>query len=345
LINCAELSTDESLLIVCESPALGWYDDAVFEAIASAARELGVVPTMFDVGAPENERDPNLITAMDNHDCTIFLARIGDQDRFAAPVPGKKTVMSYARTADELASSYGRGNHRAFVELKLAINNILLNAETIHVTCPLGTSISGSASDSEWESLGEVSVRRFPLGVPLPLAASKMSGTVALARYLTPTGSKTYDPPSVPIDGVVMAEVSQGRIVDFTGAPLAVECVRRHYRMVADKFGIDENIVHSFHAGIHPGSSYTKAAAEDPDRWSNSIFTNPRILHFHTCGDYAPGEICWVLVDHTLSADSVKLWDNGRLCLDAFEKTRYCLEAWPELDAMAASPSQAIGIN
>jgi hypothetical protein len=26
-------------------------------------------------------------------------------------------------------------------------------------------------------------------------------------------------------------------------------------------------------------------------------FANPRYLHFHTCGNYAPGEIAWSLFD------------------------------------------------
>ena len=205
LLNCLELGAGESLVIICEDPSLGWYESRTAQAIADEALALGVRATMLDVGAPENSRDLGVTKVMETHVCTVFMSRIGDQDRFADPVSGKKTVMCYARDTVEMASPYGRSNHRAMLQLKAAINDLLLAAETVRVTCPLGTDISGNVSDTNKETLADVSVRRFPMGVPQPLDASQMSGQVALARFLTPTGSKTYNPPSVPIHETVMA--------------------------------------------------------------------------------------------------------------------------------------------
>jgi hypothetical protein len=142
-----------------------------------------------------------------------------------------------------------------------------------------------------------------------------------------------------------MAEISAGRIVELRGEAAMVARIRHHHEMVANKFNLDGNAVHSFHAGIHPGSCYTKQAADDPDRWSNSVFTNPRVLHFHTCGTQAPGEICWILIDHTLSVDGTDLWKSGRLCAHSFKEIRACLEVWPELAALIAAPSLAIGLD
>ena len=133
-------------------------------------------------------------------------------------------------------------------------------------------------------------------------------------------------------------------INDLKGEQEDVGRIRKHYQMVASLFSLDKDVVHSFHAGIHPGSAYTKSVAEDPDRWSNSAFTNPRVLHFHTCGDYPPGEICWMVIDHTLTIDGKTLWEHGRLCVDAFDETARCLDDWPELRPLFASPSSAIGI-
>lgn len=344
LINCARLKPDETLLIVCEDPDFGWYDRDTSSAIAAEARTLGVSPTLLNVGAPGNDRDMHVTEAIGSHDCTIFMARIGDQDRFADPVPGKRSVMCYARDAQTLASAYGRTDHRAFVDLKNAVDGILRGAGKIHITCPLGTDISGSVSGGDRAAPGDVSVRRFPLGVPQPLSASGLSGRVALARYLTPTGSKVYEPASVAIDSTVFAEVSLGRIIGLTGDEHTVGRIREHHRMVADLFAIDGEIVHSFHAGIHPGCAYTDNHVRDPDHWSNTVFTNPRILHFHTCGDYAPGEICWMVIDHSLSVDGKNLWENGRLRPDAFEETRQCLDNWAELRPLFDSPSQSIGL-
>ena len=35
-------------------------------------------------------------------------------------------------------------------------------------------------------------------------------------------------------------------------------------------------------------------------------------VHFHACGDYAPGEIGWMLRDHSF-LDDIPLWETGRL--------------------------------
>ena len=344
LLNCLELGAGESLVIICEDPGLGWYESRTAQAIADEALALGVRATMLDVGAPENSRNLGVTKAMETHVCTVFMSRIGDQDRFADPVSGKKTVMCYARDTVEMASPYGRINHRAMLQLKAAINDLLLAADTVRVTCPLGTDISGNVSKTKKETLADVSVRRFPMGVPQPLDASQISGQVALARFLTPTGSKTYNPPSVPIHETVMAEVSNGRIAGLKGATEDMERVRRHYEMVAGLFGLDADIVHSFHAGIHPGSTYALEAGTNPDRWANSAFTNPRVLHIHTCGDYPPGEICWMVIDHTLTVDGKALWLDGRLCVESFEQTARCMDDWPELSLIFDSPSRAIGL-
>ena len=344
LVNCLELGAGESLVIICEDPSLGWYESRTAQAIADEALALGVRATMLDVGAPGNSRELGVTKAMETHVCTVFMSRIGDQDRFADPVSGKKTVMCYARDTVELASPYGRINHRAMLQLKAAINDLLLAADTVRVTCPLGTDISGNVSKTKKETLADVSVRRFPMGVPQSLDASQMSGQVALARFLTPTGSKIYNPPSIPIHETVMAEVSNGRIAGLTGETEDTGRVRSHYEMVAGLFGLDADIVHSFHAGIHPGSTYVLGAGTNPDRWANSAFTNPRVLHFHTCGDYPPGEICWMVIDHTLTVDGKALWLEGRLCVESFEQTVRCMDDWPELSLIFDSPSRAIGL-
>lgn len=344
LINCANLEPGETLLMVSEDPDLGWYSAEVGQILAAEAGNMGFTPTLIEVGAPGNDKDSDIVAAVDAHDCTIFLARAGDQDRFALPVPGKKTIMCYARDEAMLASDYGRCNHNALLQMKQAVDEILLSAEIIRMTCPRGTDISGTVVESDRQTPADVSVRRFPLGVPQPLHASEMSGRVALVNYLTPTGSKMYEPASIKINGVVFAEVEGGAIIDFTGQEDEVRRIRDHYKMVSEKFGIKDDNVHSFHAGIHPGCDYSWTAAKDPDRWSNTVFTNPRVLHFHTCGDYAPGEICWVVIDHTLAVDGENLWQDGRLCPQAFAQTRQCLDDWPELIPLFANPALSIGL-
>ena len=345
LVNCAALKPGESLLIVAESPALGWYDAQVVETVADAARAMGLAPTMLEVGGPRNDRDPAVVDAMAAHDCTIFFARLGDQDRFEDPAPGKRRVMCYLRDTAMLATPFGQTTHLAFVAMKRAVDEVLLNADRIEISCPLGTAYGGTIAEEARKLAADVSVQRFPLGVATPLDATEFSGKVAVSRYLTPTGSSVYEPANLALRSIIFAHVERGRIVDFTGDDAGeIARVRAHYRMVAEQFGIDGDVVHSWHAGIHPACAYGQAAADNPDRWSNSVFGNPRFVHFHTCGGYAPGEICWMVLDQTITVDGALLWRHGRFCPEACAPTNACLENWPQLDAVFANPSDLIGV-
>ncbi len=344
LINCAGLESGQRLLVVHEDPDLGWYDLDAPLAVAAEARRLGAPTTLLAVGGPGNSPDPRVEEAMAEHDVIVFFARIGDQDRFAEPRPGKTMVMSYAQTRAMLASAFGTTDNRAFMALKDAVNSILLGAAGIEIHCPLGTALSGRISERAKAKPVDVSVRRFPVGVPQPIEAADFSGWVALARYLTPTGSRVYDPPVVAIDRPVFAEVAAGRITGFSGDAAAAARARAHHDRVASLFGIDGDVVHSWHAGIHPGCAYPAEAAENPDRWSNTAFANPRFLHFHCCGAYAPGEICWMVLDPTVLVDGRALWDRGRLRVADFPATRGCLDDWPELEQLFAKPSDQIGL-
>ncbi len=342
--NCAELVAGETVLIVHEDPGLGWYDAGVVSAVTSEVRRLGIEPEMYPVGAPDAETAAGVFEAMRQYDCTLFFSRIGDQNRFDRLPPGNRAVMCYARDAGTLASAYGRATHGAFLDLKDAINGILLSASRIEISCPLGTRIAGRPPANARPGSGEVSTRRFPVGVPRPMEAAGFSGRVAVARYLTPTGSRYYQPGSLELDDPMFADVEKGRIAGFEGPVDQVERVQEHYRLVAEQFDIDADAVDSWHAGIHPACTYEYSARSNPDRWSNSVFTNPRFLHFHTCGEYPPGEICWMVLDPTITVDGVKLWDGGRLRPEDFDRGRNCLDRWPELIELFDHPSDRIGL-
>lgn len=344
LVNCAGLKAGDRVLIVQEDPALGWYDREAPRALGEEAEALGMPTTFLDVGGPEDEESSlTADRAAADFDCVIYMARIGDLDRFAPGADDKIRVMSYARDADALASAYGRTHHDAMLALKEAVNDVLLGADRIDVSCALGTAFSCEITDRVRES-GDVAVRRFPMGVPQAILAEQFTGRVALARYLTPTGNQSYEPASLAVDNTVYANVEAGRIMGYEGDAETVADVKNHYKTVSDIFGIDPDFVHSWHAGIHAGATFRKAAADDPDRWSNNVFTNPRFLHIHTCGAYAPGEICWMVLDPTVSVDGKELWQEGRLNLDGFEPLKRQAAKWPVLAEILANPSNDIGI-
>ena len=344
LVNCAKASAGEKLLLICEDHTLGWYDHEIADVIGDCARNLGLSVSRLNVGAPDNERSAKLTDTISDFDLSIFLSRIGDQDRFSKKNAVSRTVMSYARDLPQLGSAYGCTHHQALVKLKSAVDTLLSNSLYLRITCPLGTNLEGTITHSKHHEPEDVSVERFPLGVPQPVLCNSFTGRVALSRFLTPTGSSVYQPATLFIPSIVYAEVEKGQIVNFNGNKDTVTKVRNHYDHVAKLFGIDGSIVHSFHAGIHPGASYQHPASDDPDRWSNNVFTNPRFLHFHTCGAYAPGEICWMVLNPTINIDDNNLWENGQLKVEQFQKTKACLDEWPELISLFKHPSNEIGI-
>ncbi|MFK7944773.1 MAG: hypothetical protein AB8B85_17945 [Paracoccaceae bacterium] len=343
LVHCGGFQAGDRLLIVHEDPSLGWYDKSIAEVVASSARAIGALPEIVEVGGPDAPPPPALGEKLERSDGVVYLARIGDQDRFAPRTSNKPVIVSYARDVPALASAYGRADHRAFLALKSAIDDLLFGCRTIRISCPLGTEVTGSV-DPVFRDTGEVTVRRFPMGVPQPMPATTFEGRVALTRCLIPTGSHSYEPAALMLDGVAFARISGGRITGFDGAPDLVRSIQNHYAHVAGLFEIDPAVVHSWHAGLHPASAFHGRFTDDPDRWSNTIFTSPRFLHFHTCGAYAPGEICWMVLDPTIRLDGRKLWADGRLCVDIFPELEPVLTAWPVLGRLFSMGSQPLGI-
>lgn len=346
LVGCGALASGDSLLILHEDPVHGWYDPGLPEAIAAVARTLGARVRLQAVGPPRAEpgRDDELDAAIAAHSHALFLARIGDQDRFEARAGETVTIMSYARTHAALASPFGRAPHAALQAVKNAVDALQQGADEIEITCPLGSRLTGRPTPLPPEAPADVSVRRFPLGVPQPVLAAGFSGSVVLARFLTPTGSRPYEPDSLPLAEPVRAHIENGRILDFDGPADSVASVRAHHRHVGGLFAIDPWAVHSFHAGIHPACAYPFPAADNPDRWSNSVFCNPRFLHFHTCGAYPPAEICWMLLDPTVRLDGIPLWEHGRLRVANFAETQTAVAASPTLPALFAAPADSVGL-
>ena len=172
----------------------------------------------------------------------------------------------------------------------------------------------------------EVSVLRFPILVPKPIDAKPFSGKVVLNNYLTSTGSRFYKPNFIKINSKVTIHIENGRIADIQGISEDISDIQNHYTYVSQKFDIDMHAVHSWHPGIHPGAEDNKFYENDPDKWSNTVFGQPKYLHFHTCGNYAPGEICWMIPNHTVLIDDKPLWKDGELMLDGFKHTKGLLE-------------------
>lgn len=345
LLNCAHAQAGDRLLVAYEPPEFGYFDADCVDIVSTTARDLGLTVDTVDVGF--NPGNPHLSDALlsrfQKADIILFLARLGDQLRFSDMPQGKRIIVSFALCREMLGSGFSNGHHDAFLELKAGINAVLSSAEEVRVTCPLGTDVCGRPVVN-LDLSGDTSILRFPMSVFTPVPAHSFSGRVAIS-FLTGTGSKYYDDYTVEFDTPVFAIMEKGRLTRFEGDPVNAARAEAHYDRVATQFGIDRTFVHSWHAGIHPGCAYPWDMRENYERWGGSAFGNPRILHFHTCGAYAPGEISWNVFDPSIVIDGVSYWDKGVFHAERLPSGQSILDRHPCAAALFAHPDPDIGLR
>jgi hypothetical protein len=344
LLNCAHARPGDRLLIAFEPPEYGYFDADAVAVVSAAARDLGLAVTTVDVGFnPDNPHlPPDLLYLFEATDIVLFLARLGDQLRFSDMPQGKKIIVSFALNGELFGSGFGNGHHEAFLQIKDAVNGVLDGADNVRLTCPAGTDMTGRP-EMNLAADGDTSIMRFPMSVFTPVPAHSFSGRAALSGFLTGTGSRYYDDYNLEFEGQVFARMEQGRLTGFDGSPADMARANAHYDRVAALFGIDRNFVHSWHAGIHPGCGFPWDIRHNYEKWGGAAFGNPRILHFHTCGAYAPGEISWNVVDPTIVIDGVTYWEGGVFHAHRLPGGDAILAQYPCAAALFAHPDRAIG--
>lgn len=345
LEHCARAASGERLLIAFEPPELGHFDAGMLGLVTEAAQSLGLKVDTLDVGfdAGNPHLTPGFLARAEVADIILFLSRLGDQLRFSQMPPGKRIIVDFAVTHDLLGSGFATAHHDAFLALKDAVNDTLDKSTQVRVTCPLGTDFAGRPEMTLTPD-GDTTILRFPMSVFTPVPAHGFSGRVAL-RFLTGTGSRYYDDYSPEFDAPVFARFERGRLTGFDGQPGDVARANAQYDRVAAMFGIDRNFVHSWHAGIHPGCAFPWDMRQNWPRWGSVAFGNPRILHFHTCGAYAPGEISWNVIDPTVEVDGIALWERGVFHAERLPGGAEILARYPCAAALFAAPERDIGLR
>ena len=345
LLRCGGLTQGDSLLVLCEEPGQAYYDDDLTQAVVDCAQSLEIDTSVRKIPfEPLGGHLPSgLAEAMRSVDRTLFLSRTGDQVRFDDGMADVNPIMSYALDKDMLASGFGRANYTGFVALKNAVNDLLANAAHIRVTCPLGTDFVGPGAAFPQRGASDVSIARFPMSVFAPVPAQGFSGVLMQGGFLVGTGSKFYEPYGCDLQEPLAVHFAENRLTGFSGHPMDVHCAQMHYEKVGQMFDLDPMTMHSWHAGIHPGCAYTAPASENYERWSGSAFGNPRLLHFHTCGHYAPGEISLNVLDPTIEVDGMAVWDNGVLRPELVPGAAEILEQYPCIKAVFDAPERAVG--
>jgi hypothetical protein len=345
LFSCAGARPGARLLILHEDPALGHYGAGLAGQVGLHAAALGLRVANCDIGfsAQPAPLPAEVRAQMQAADHILYLARLGDQMRFRPLPRADRSIVCYAVTPAALASPFGTIPHAAMLALKRVINDAMAAARQVRVTCPLGSDFAGRVPSAPGP-LADVGIRRFPMAVFAPMPMAGFAGRIALARFLVGTGSIYYTPFLHRIDGVAGVRFEGTRITGYDGPPDVVLGITAHVDDVAARFGLDRGFVHSWHAGIHPGCAYDGQATDNPGRWTGSAFGNPRLLHVHTCGAYAPGEICWNLLDPTVMLDGVALWQDGRLHPERIPGGEAVLASCPDLAALFAAPATEVGI-
>lgn len=346
LRDCVGGEAGQSLLIVSEPEGSGFYDDAAPKLTAAAGRFMGmrVYQTESECFLATAEDRTLLMDTLSGFDHIVFFSRVGDQIRFNADKDMPSATMCYTLDLEALTSAFGTACYQGMCAIKQVIENAIQAARHIHASCPMGTDYHGYPLSPKGGS-AEVRIKRFPMLVPRPIPAAGFSGSVALNRFLVGTGSRFYQPYHLLLNSTVLAHVENNRILYFSGPDDEVRRVREHYTHVSHLYGIDPMFVHSWHAGIHPACHFPLQAETDLMRWSGTAFGNPRILHFHTCGDYAPGEISWNILDPTIKLDGLAIWDNGMLHPERLPGIEPVLECHPHLLALYRNPHRDVGMD
>lgn len=346
LLGCLQVRAGERLLLIHEAEDGGYYHPMVPRAILSTARRLGLRVEAIEAGP--GAMDDATQAALATPDHVVFTSRLGDQLRFTGTTTRQPPAMVYALDETALAGPFARAPHPVMLAIKSLINRAIAAAEEIRLSCPLGTDVVGrldvDAVTFDEAAAGEVAVRRFPMSIFKPVPCTGFRGRVALARFLIGTGAQEYEPYALPLSQTVFAEIEGRRIVSVEGPPTVVAAVRAHYCHVAGLFGLDPWVADSWHAGLHPGCAFVEDPWTAPKRWGGSAFGNPRVLHFHTCGDAPPGEISWTILDPTITLDGVPAWRGGRVQPAAIPGMDALLARHPEVATLYTRPPAPIGL-
>ena len=74
LLRCAELSSDESVVIIFEDQSLGWYNSDVVVTVSKFLKKLGINPTLLKVLGPTNSKNADVIDAVNTQRASLGAA-------------------------------------------------------------------------------------------------------------------------------------------------------------------------------------------------------------------------------------------------------------------------------
>ncbi len=316
LVDCAGIAPGDRVLIVGEEGPDAFFDFAVCERVASAARSLKAVVSVVRAPAIAGPEDlpsdfADLIAAADH---VLFFARIGDQLRFT-PLPGAgRKIMCYTRDEHYLADRFARLPYGLFTEILSLLQQEMVRAKAWHIECPEGTNLDGGFDGAEVREAVAAekgfSVSLFPVMIYPPLSCRHMTGDLVLSRFLISTSTTMMADSLLPLRAPVTARIEGGAITKLHGPGDVVETIEAHLDRCAGREPALARRFHSWHAGIYPPTFFSGKAEDDIESWGDVAFGSPRYTHFHFCGP-EPGMVAASLFDTTISIDGRAFWSKG----------------------------------
>ena len=227
LLNCAGVSSGDSVLLILEPEGNHHYDPALAPFIAQHARGFGADVRFMTVapgGGPE-DIPASVMNAIGAASHTIFLNRIGDQLRFE-PLPGRgsKTIL-YALDMEFLGSYFAVTPYPVWQNVQSRLVAQLDASRRYSIRCPRGTDLSMDvgAQGIGHNRAGGFTVNNFPIMIVPPIPAGGLSGKLVLSQTLTSTYVHSYDdcvvPLRTPLTLTVERELSWVLTVIVTSSP------------------------------------------------------------------------------------------------------------------------------
>ena len=314
LLNCAQINSQERLLLVGEVGSQRYYDDDLCTLVKQIAVEIGAIVSTYNAEPVASaKRMPNeLAQMMSESDVAIFFSRLGDQIRFIDWPGTARKVMCYTLTKAHLGAPFASLDYNKMTEMLNMLESVIRASSTYRIETSDGTQLTGEivAGDCRLSSQ-KFFVTLFPVMIFEPIICHNVCGTLTVSRFITSTSTTAYDQSVLRIQSPVTARVKNSVITELAGDTECVNQVDRQLNRAARLSGGDPYVLNSWHTGINPGTFFSGNPFTNLERWGTVAYGSPRYTHFHGAG-HAPGDVAYNLMDASIWFDDQMLWQEGK---------------------------------
>ena len=316
LLNCAEASPGDSILLVGEESEFPYFDPLLCDDVAQMAQKLGM-ETRIIIEKPVSDAShfPESVSeAMLTADITLFFSRLGDQCRFIETPGAGKKISCYTLTRKHLGSSFASLNFKMMKKAHDLLTRRITGSRHYRIEAGCGTALDGEIchdSKSSKPAVTEFSIELFPVMIFPPVTFYHLHGTLVLSEFLMSTSTRAYGDSVLMLESPVRVEIKDSRMIAFDGAAKEVEKVKRHLERAAGITGGDAYVLNSWHTGINPYTFFDGDPYDNMEYWGTVAYGSPRYTHFHAAGK-DPGDISIHLFDTSISFDDELFWDKGK---------------------------------